>query len=97
MFNLIPTEPFEYHVYADWLEDQGLFPLSVRKGILPLLEDGEGCSNGYFDVKGGDCMDANGKGDGRNYWVCDFVYGDGYGLGEGISLPLRGYDGTWKM
>lgn len=35
VFDLIPTEPLEYKVYADWLEDQGaIFTAGIRKGIL---------------------------------------------------------------
>lgn len=50
MFNLIPTEPDEYKVYADWLEDHGLYCLAVRKGILPLnAEYGDG--DGYRHLR----------------------------------------------
>lgn len=35
VFNLIPTDPDEYKIYADYLEDQGaVLTSSVRKGIL---------------------------------------------------------------
>lgn len=37
MFDLIPTDPDEYKVYADWLEDQGvILTKSIRAKILPL-------------------------------------------------------------
>lgn len=38
MFNLIPTEPLEYQVYADWLEDQGvILTAAIREGVLPFV------------------------------------------------------------
>lgn len=41
MFNLIPTDPDEYKVYADWLEDQGVvLTASIRRGIL-LFSEGQ--------------------------------------------------------
>lgn len=36
MFNLVPTDPDEYKIYADWLEDQGvILTAAIRQGILP--------------------------------------------------------------
>lgn len=38
MFNLIPTDPLEYKIYADWLEDRGvILTASIRMGILPFF------------------------------------------------------------
>lgn len=44
MFNLIPTEPEEYKVYADWLGDQGVILTdSIRDGILSLVDNLDRC------------------------------------------------------
>lgn len=67
MFNLIPTDPDEYKVYADWLEDQGIHSLSVRKGILPLGNE----SDHLIDI----CI---GHGDSQ---FCTETYGSGIGYG----------------
>lgn len=38
MFNLIPTDPDEYKIYADWLEDQDkILTSSVRRGTLSFV------------------------------------------------------------
>lgn len=91
-FNLIPTEPLEYKIYADLLEDQGtILTTSIRHKILPLDgEDGHGygCIREIWcdeTVGSGDLI-TNGDGDGfssGSCWDCLEInegcyYGDGY-------------------
>lgn len=66
MFNLIPTEPFEYHVYADWLEDQGaILTAAVRKGIIFFGgNNGERCQGFEGIMK----HNGQGKGSGAYWW-----------------------------
>lgn len=74
MFDLIPTEPLEYQIYADWLEDQGsLLTTAVRKGIL-LLEDSEpqGCVYKEWEVIGSGYY-SQGDGSGRAGWLLPVI------------------------
>lgn len=71
IFNLIPTEPDEYKVYADWLEDQGeILTAAIRKAQLPVFVTK---SVGVAERCSGDSM-GSGTGLGVGY---------GYGLGSG--------------
>lgn len=89
IFNLIPTEPLEYQVYADWLEDQGvILTAAIRKGELPMDYPEEE----DFDYGGPwHCGYGNGYGESRYYSPLDrldpegeagVIYGDGHGFGS---------------
>lgn len=68
IFNLIPTEPDEYKIYADWLEDQGvILTASIRKGIM------------YFDVKRIEGRLTTATHHDHHNWM---GYGDGDGCGS---------------
>lgn len=94
MFDLIPTEPLEYQVYADFLEENGIIlTAAIRKGILPEFI---GLKNVYPDYAQGD---ASGWRAGESYglgcvmgntrygycpgWANRFKYGEGCGHADG--------------
>lgn len=110
MFNLIPTEPDEYKVYADWLEDCGhLCTMSIRGGVLPLDDEmGNGSGRGerrlFFDVSRYILLDEDIDLI-ENYWYgtwdTDFgIEEDGqitWGGGEGLEYLSIGFGLTWDV
>lgn len=88
MFNLIPTEPLEYQIYADWLEDQGVvLTAAIRKGILYHSNEidhwmamGYGSGWTYIPARvnpAGEGSGSQGHGQGLGHWsLMDLAYGD---------------------
>lgn len=88
MFNLIPTEPNEYKVYADYLEDHGaILTTAVRKGILSFDRFPSGSLTGC-------CFDQYAYGDGGGYAEGSHFNLNCDGCINGSTLYNTGY-GDW--
>lgn len=97
IFNLIPTDPLEYQVYADYLEDQGtILTTAIRRGILPFdtkIGDGSGIDHTRHFLYSGTGGDNRGWGSGMSpdgiYWssgYCGFGFSNWGGPGgEGVG------------
>lgn len=100
VFNLIPTEPDEYKIYADWLEDEGvILTTAIRKGILPFDECSgisllkESLEDGLYQALKKRILPFDLNGDGGGEVIHNLIFtgsgGNNEGHGEGLAFVER--------